>query len=180
MVYNLNYYEQQYQKHGVYDVFEKDTAIYLTKNIHRFFKSENELDTIYFKEDEISHLTDVKVFLDSLFKLYFLSIIILFSTIIYYHKHKLNFLTLLKNSSILIIALIILFGLIYLIFGFDFLFEFFHKIFFVDNYAFDPNISNMKALFPNSFFQEFLFNILIRIILVSSLILLINIYHFFV
>ena len=31
MVYNLNYYEQQYQKHGVYDVFEKDTAIYLTK-----------------------------------------------------------------------------------------------------------------------------------------------------
>ena len=34
------------------------------------------------------------------------------------------------------------------------MFSAFHKVFFTGNYAFDPNVSNMKALFPDEFFFD--------------------------
>ena len=168
MIHNLNYYDRKYEQYNIYEIFQKDVAINSTKNILGFFENNNELDSEFFKPNEISHLQDVKDFLNVL------RLVLIVSTMIVLGYVVFNFIQgnkvireLLFYSGIITISLFLLFGLIYLLFGFDFLFEHFHKIFFVDNYAFDPRISNMKALFPNAFFQDFMFDIILRINLVA-------------
>lgn len=158
-LYNLNYYDKKYQQYNVYDRFSREQALSATENLFGFFKSNNELDTDFFNEQEISHLSDVKLLIQKANILYYSSIIIFWIILlIYYLKHKKHFVKyfskVLFYSGICTISLLLITVLIYIATGFNFLFLKFHEVFFVGNYSFDPNISNMKALFPDEFFFD--------------------------
>jgi uncharacterized membrane protein len=163
MIHNINYYDKKYQQYKVYDIFEQDVALNATKSILGFFESDNELDSNFFKPDEVSHLQDVKDFLNilRLILIVFLIIVLFFLVFNFIQGNKI-FDKLFFYTGTITISIFLFFGLIYFLLGFDFLFEAFHKIFFVENYAFDPRFSNMILLFPNKFFQDFMFDIIIR------------------
>jgi len=167
---NLGFYDKEYQKYNIYDRFSKDEAINATRNILGFFQSRNDLDDAFFKENEISHLQDVKNLLQKSKQLYYVSVsffwLILVAYYLFYRKTFMKFFSdMLFYSGIFSLAFILLFSIFYALSGFDFIFELFHKSFFMDNWAFNPELSNMKALFPDAFFLDFSIRILIYVII---------------
>lgn len=175
-IYDINYFEKKYQQYNVYDNFSKEKAYNATVNIFKFFKNNESLDANFFNDDEIKHLEDVRIILHNINIIYYGAIILfwlilLFIYFYYRKKFMLFFVKSLFYSGIFAISLIILVSIFYFIFGFDFLFLKFHELFFIGNYAFDPAVSNMKALFPNEFFfdmgKTIIFKILIKSILLS-------------
>ena len=158
-IYNTNYYDRKYQQHGVYDRFTRKTALNATGNLFGYFRSENQLDMDFFSEQEASHLSDVKQLIQKSQQLYYISItlfwIALVAVYLLARKSFMRFFAdMMLYSGIFAAALILIFSLIYLVGGFDFIFIKFHEIFFTGNYAFNPATSNMKALFPDAFFRD--------------------------
>ncbi len=169
-LYDLNYYDKKYQQYKIYDRFSKETAGNATKNLFGYFQSKNELDMAFFNEQEKSHLNDVKIILQKIQFIYIFSLIIFWTILLLvyllFKKIFVRFFSqILLLSGIFSVSLILLFALIYLLFGFDFLFLKFHEIFFIGNYAFDPAVSNMKALFPDEFFFDISLAIVLRTLL---------------
>ena len=131
-------------------------------------------DNSFFNEREASHLHDVKLLIQNVKLIYLLSLFLFWGILITLYlvnrKEILNFFSnLLFYSGIASLSLILIFVLLYFITGFDFLFTKFHELFFIGNYSFNPAISNMKALFPNKFFQDMGIAIMLRTILKSIL-----------
>ncbi|MBN2368198.1 DUF1461 domain-containing protein, partial [Candidatus Woesearchaeota archaeon] len=153
IIYNLNFYEKNFQQYKIYDRFTKQEALDAAKNIMGFFKSKNELDSEFFNENEVSHLLDVKLLLQKAQQLYYVSISIFWVILIgYYLGNRKDFMRffydLMFFSGIFTVSIILICGFLYLVSGFDFLFIKFHELFFTGNYSFNPTVSNMKALFP--------------------------------
>jgi integral membrane protein (TIGR01906 family) len=158
-VFNFNYYDKEYVKYNIYGRFQKEQAINATQNIMGFFNSKNVLDSNFFNENEISHLTDVKNIIDNTRLVYIISLILFWGIQVYYFffqkKYFMSFFSrMLLVSGLFSILLLILFGVLYFTSGFDFVFLKFHQLFFTGNYSFNPAISNMKALFPDEFFSD--------------------------
>ncbi len=174
-IYNLNYYDSEYQKYNIYDRFSKDTALNATKNLMGFFKSRNELDNNFFNAGEISHLADVKHLIKNVSLLYYASLILFWGILVYYYFfHKKHFTSfffrMMILSGLFTLSVFLIFGLLYVTSGFDFIFLKFHQIFFTGNYSFNPNVSNMKAIFPDEFFFDIAFSIFLVTMLKASLI----------
>lgn len=154
--YNLNYYDKEYNKYNIYNLFSKELALNKTINIMNFFKNKELLDDKFFNENEISHLNDVRIIFNKINFIYNFSLIVFFIILFYILKIK-DYMKLFNSfivAGLIGVSLIFLLVLFYSLFSFDFLFEYFHILFFKDNYAFDPKVSNMKALFPNEFFFD--------------------------
>ncbi len=159
IMYNLNYYEKKYEQYNIYDIFTKEEARNATNNLFGFFKSENNLDMNFFNQREASHLQDVKSLIIKAGSIYYTSIAVFWAILIAYYIVKRKELVSFFSDSLFYggvatIGFFIIIGLLYFIIGFDFLFLKFHHIFFTGNYAFNPQVSNMKALFPNAFFFD--------------------------
>lgn len=142
------YFDYAFEKYDVYERFERERALEANENILDFLNHENSLDSNFLMEDEISHLEDVRHILDRIKLIYHFSLVLLFVLLIIYGHEIFK-----VSSTILLILFIFL--LIYYIFGFDFVFLRFHQIFFTGNYAFDPSVSNMKAIYPDGLFMFF-------------------------
>ena len=175
-IYNLNYYEKKYLQYNVYDRFSEEESRNVTNNLFGYFQSKNELDNSFFNEREASHLNDVKVLIQNVNLVYLLSLFLFWGILITLYlvnrKEILNFFSeLLFYSGIFSLSLILIFVLLYFITGFDFVFIKFHELFFTGNYSFNPAVSNMKALFPDAFFQDMGFAIVMRTILKSILLI---------
>ena len=182
VVYNMGLYDDLFLKHDVYTRFEKEDALAAVDNILLFLDSKTKLDNEFFKSDEISHLNDVK-FLFNRIKLIFNISLMLFLGLSFYVIITYNFwkfynlyLRYILYSAFTLIFFIIL---LYSFFGFDFIFLKFHEIFFIDNYSFDPNVSNMKALFPDSFFLEMSFLIITRTLILIFLLFIPSLFQKF-
>ncbi|MBT4271942.1 DUF1461 domain-containing protein [archaeon] len=168
-IYNSKLYDKKYQKFGVYNIFDRNIALNKTNNIINFFDSKEELDSNFFNKSEISHLNDVKNVLKKIKIIYYISLVNLWLVIVLivyldkpnYLEHLIN---LIYYSGIFILIIFVVLGILYLIFGFYYVFEKFHQIVFIDNYAFDPMDSNMKSLFPDSFFLFTLKSIFIELL----------------
>lgn len=124
-------------------ISEKDDE--LLKNI--FFCISSNYDCDYLSKfgltkEEISHLIDVKNFLNSLRIFYFLC---LFISLILFFLAEIN-----EKLFFILLIIFILFFLFSLL-NFDFCFEIFHKIFFVRNYSF-PSSNLLIKIFPQKFF----------------------------
>ncbi len=179
-IYNLNYYEKKYQQYNVYDRFTKEEAKNATTNLFGFFKSQNELNNFY-NEREKSHLNDVKILIGKANIIYIFSLMIFWGILISYYilnrKEIVKFFSnLLFYLGIFSISIFIIFALIYFVTGFDFLFIKFHELFFIGNYSFNPAVSNMKALFPDEFFQDIGIAIVLRTVLKSVLLIIVGYY----
>jgi len=173
-IYSLGYYESKYRKYNVYDKFPIEKARNATLNLFGFFRSANNLDSSFFNRQEQSHLQDVKSLIEKAQGIYVVSLFAFWGMIayIYFFSRRaiLWFLSrLLLYSGLFTIVLFLLAGLFYLAFGFDFAFEGFHKLFFSGNFAFDPDVSNMKSLFPDEFFSDIAGSIIIVTLLKAAL-----------
>ena len=180
-VYNLSYYEKKYEQYNVYDRFTKEQARNATNNLFGYFQSKNELDNNFFNEQEKSHLYDVKLLIQNVNLIYILSLFLFWGILITIYlvdrKNIVNFFSeLLFYSGVASLSLIIIFALLYFTTGFDFLFVKFHEIFFTGNYSFNPAVSNMKALFPDEFFQDIGVAIVVRTLLKSILLIIAGYY----
>lgn len=154
--YNLNYYEKKYQEYKIYNLFQKEIAINKTLNIFGYLQYREDLDKSFFNQKEESHLNDVRVILKKIDFIYKISLVSFFIILFYFTKKK-DFKKIFNAfiySGLIGISFILIIGMFYFIAGFDVLFEYFHIIFFKDNYSFDPRFSNMKALFPDEFFLD--------------------------
>jgi len=172
---NMANHDKLFEKHGVYERFSREQALNAMQNILGFFKSKNELDKAFFNQREISHLNDVKILITRTKPFYYSLIVLLILTLLvnYLKKDFVHFFsTMLIHSALINISLISILALLYLTAGFDFLFLKFHELFFVENYSFDPRISNLKALFPDSYFLDIAHKIIL-LTLFKSLVMIV-------
>ena len=173
-IYNTNYYNKKYQQYGVYDRFTKEEALNATENLFGYFKSKNLLDMDFFNEQEASHLSDVKNLIQRAQQLYYVSVSLFWTVLVVMYllnrKHFIKFFAdMMFYSGAFAIALIVIFSLLYITTGFDFIFVKFHELFFTGNYAFNPATSNMKSLFSDAFFRDLSMRIFLITLLKAGL-----------
>jgi uncharacterized membrane protein len=174
-VYDLGFYQKEYIKYNIYSMFGSEKTINETKNLFDFFMGKSSLDSTYYSSDEISHLRDVKILMDMAFIVLIISLIGVISLSFYDYKSLKKLIKKLSStfviSGLISLSLIILLIIIYLTVGFDFLFNYFHVIFFTGNYSFDPRVSNMKFMFPDEFFLDIGIKIVLDFILASLILM---------
>ena len=166
-MYNLNYYDKKFVQYNIYEKFSKEQALNATNNILGYFKSNNELDNYFLNEKEQSHLYDVKLLIQKTQFVYHISLamfwIILILFYLFNKKELIQFFSqTLFYSGLFTVTIIALFSLMYFFTGFDFIFQKFHELFFTGNYAFDSNVSNLKSLFPDVFFINISWVIMVK------------------
>lgn len=172
--YDLKKYDTRFEKYNIYDRFSREEALNKTQNIILFFSSNSELDKDFFYTRERSHLQDVKILLQNVSYIYYSALFFAWITLIIlifidkkqYFKNLSN---LALFSGIFILGLCLIFLLLFFSSDFLLLFNKFHEVFFTGNYAFDPRISNMKALFPDKFFLDIGLSVLFDLISVGIL-----------
>ena len=173
-LYNINYYEKEYKKYNIYERFSAEKARNETLSLFGYFKSRNKLDGSFFNKNEISHLSDVKMLIDKVSRVYYICLFLFWGILVYFYLSK-TFISyfgkLLLYSGIFSLSVILLLGFLYLISGFDFLFVRFHEVFFTGNYAFDPDVSNMKALFSDGFFLDICLAVIFQTLLKAILLI---------
>lgn len=163
-LYNENYYYSQFEKNKV-SVEGKEEIL---DNLLNFFKGKEKLE--YFKENEQSHLEDVKALLSKLFFTLYFSIIatvvllvalfFLFTEDFKADVFKIFFLA--GLSSFALVALLSLAAI-----NFSVSFEGFHLLLFPQgNYTFAES-SLLITMFPPIFFKSFLFRLLIGSVIIS-------------
>lgn len=157
----LSFFDKGFKKYSVYELFSKDEALARAGNIIDFFDSKSDLT--YFKEDEQSHLRDVKIIMDGFRLLFFISLNLL---VLFFFLNK-NIPDYLFFSSVFLLifmAIAVLFAYL----QFDLIFQKFHELFFAGNYSFDPSVSEMKALFPDGFFLHFTAQIILKVMIICT------------
>lgn len=163
-LYNENYYYSQFEKNKV-SVEGKEEIL---DNLLNFFKGKEKLE--YFKENEQSHLEDVRALLSKLFFTLYFSIIatvvllvalfFLFTEDFKADVFKIFFLA--GLSSFALVALLSLAAI-----NFSVSFEGFHLLLFPQgNYTFAES-SLLITMFPPIFFKSFLFRLLIGSVIIS-------------
>jgi len=168
-LHNLSFYDDEFVKYKIYDRFSKQQAIDAVVDIIRFLDHNDPLDNEFFKQEEISHLDDVRILINKIKIILLMSFLILISALGLSPKKDLK--KQLFFSGVSTIFITALFGL-FSYTMFDMLFLKFHELLFTGNYMFDPGISNMKALFPDKFFLDFVLRVIIDSLILSLILTL--------
>ena len=175
LVFNYDFYENLYQKSGVYQEFDKTNTRQITYDLFRFFRGKNQLDHNFFSNQAILHLTDVKKTLTMTFYLFYLSLVttVIISVFLIAKKYYGDL-----NSALFISSVITIFFIIFLSMGFfqfDLFFKGIHKVLFTNNLWLFPPDDTLIKLFPQEFFIEFANRLAFNIILTSLVLLLLSI-----
>lgn len=161
VVFDADFYKSEFEKHGIYEKFDKeaDSAV---ENLIAYMKSNISLSD-FFNEREKLHMADVKAIVQKLFiSLYILSCIILLSLL---YNRTYFFKSLFYGGILTLIVTPLFFIFAYT--SFDFLFYKFHEVSFSNDFwKLNPEVDNLKALMPDSFFYD----ALLRIFFISSVI----------
>lgn len=179
--YDSNLLINLYEKYNVYDNLEvnitKDDVKMLTDKMMNYLNNkedelsysiivnENKMD--FFSERTKIHFSDVKVLMNNLINLAYITFIILIILIIFL-KGKINFRQ--YMISLMLTFIIYIFFIICIAINFDSFFITFHKIFFSNDYwILDPNYDYVISLLPEELFK----NITIRILILFTLLMFI-------
>ena len=148
-VYNLDFYEHEFQKLGVYDTIDRDIALVQTKNLFNFFKTGEFSDVTYFNEKEMLHLRDVYVLIHrTIFLFYVVSAVLFF--LFFMFRRLLAKVFIVGGASLFILVILLSLP------DFGLLFVFFHKIAFANElWLLNPETDNLINLFPVQFFYDF-------------------------
>ena len=154
--YGIDQYKKEFAKAEMR--IDEQAAINASMNVIAFFQGEASLDPAFFSGSEMSHLEDVRVLLQKARMIYVSSIVLFWSIVLcVFFFRRIEFPAFLTHvclfSGILMVAVMVIFGAL-LLMDFDIVFIGFHKIFFTGNYAFDPAVSNMKAIYSDAFFMD--------------------------
>ncbi len=153
--------------------FQQDKA--KTTEILNYFRGKNKLDQNYYSAQAVNHLKDVKNLIKTVYLMNLSTIGLgtIMAAIILIQKKYSLFRRALIFSCILTSSLVIL-TFIASVLNFDFAFIIFHKLLFRnDLWLFDPS-DTLIGLFPEQFFQEFLKQLTINILLSIMAILLVS------
>ncbi len=171
---NFEFYKKEFSKFNVYEKIPDADKHAL--NLINYFKDKEELSN-FFNEKEKLHLKDVKNLFKKIFLIFYISLILTISLLIYfiYKKYYKTIWSSFFISTLILIIIILLFFII----DFNYLFTKFHIIMF-NNYLWqlNPNEDNLINLFPEKLqydiIRKIFINILISNILLLSLALIIK------
>lgn len=155
--YDRKNYLAGYERYGITGRFSglEET----TDSMLFHFRGNGGLDRAFFRQDEISHLNDVRHLLQALEALQAFTLLCAVLALVCLNPHDISKMLILTCSISLGILLSCL--ALYLFNGFDLLFNWFHRLLFAGNYSFDPSVSNMKAILPDGFFQDMAIRVLV-------------------
>ena len=176
--YDIRYYETELKKEN--SRISLDAAINASNVIIKFFKDEISLKEGFFTVNEISHLQDVKNLLHNINGLYLLSIFVFWAILagIYFFDRRAFpiFLTWTCITAGMITIISIAAIMVITMYDFDIVFLGFHKALFSGNYAFDPAVSNMKAIFSDNFFISISKDIAMLSLIKGTMLLAVGVY----
>jgi len=178
-VFNDDYYKKQFEENNIYAKLpQADLAL---GNLFLFFNDKQDLDD-FFNENEQSHLQDVKVLINKVIIILYLSIFLEILLIVsLYLVAKKRFKKHLKFVLLYSSGLISLISILFYLFSnnFQFIFIKFHEIFFLEGSWLFPYNSNLIMLFPQQFFYSFFYKIVVNSFIASLLIFVLYLLLFF-
>lgn len=171
LVYNEGYYKKEFSKVDTYSrVSEADI---LVEELVGYLKGENEL-SLRFNEREIAHMYDVKMLINKTLG-YFLLLNVSFGLIVAVLAigNKLKMVRkIIILSSVAVIAVAALFGLVSS--QFPEIFNVFHITFFQPGSYIFPESDMLIRLFPQQFFYDFAFAIVLNSAITAVILLLLS------
>ena len=170
IIFNENYYHKQFAKYNVYkQISDADEVLH---NITSFFKGKQELNVDLFTKNEKNHLKDVKILINKFLIVYYI-LLFVDGILIYFIIKKRAFKNLAKMFFLSSASIISLSLLLYLLRNsFSTLFVKFHLIFFPQgNWQFTLS-SNLIKLFPEAFFYDTLYIIILISFIISLFLIL--------
>lgn len=172
LIFNFNFYQSLYKKVGVYQSFVDTTMVdSATINLLGYFRGKNQLDHNFFSNQAILHMADVKRSLISTLNLFYLSLIVVIVLIsILIRKKQFRLLIQAAQAASLATMIFIILALAGLSSTFDFLFDRFHQLLFVNNLWLFPEDDNLVKLFPQEFFVQFANQLAANILITSGII----------
>ncbi len=183
LLYDENYYKKEFQKHNVYENLNNYDVDGINNDVLDYFKNKDEIiKNDFFNEKEKSHMSDVKNLINDVFYLFNLLILnFIILLIILYFVNKKRFLKYIGFSLAAGGALTFLHAFFFwftIKFNFGKTFTVFHEIFFKDNWIFNPLSNKIVVLYPQGFFFDFVYNIVIRTLVMTSVLILIGLVIF--
>ncbi len=190
IAFDEDFYKKEFLENNVYDNLEN----YYIENINNDFLNylRNEKNNLlinndFFNEREKTHLLDVKNLIQTIFTIFYISIILfLLLFILLIILMDFNFKLIIKRLLIILTIgsfLTLLDAVLFLIlsnFNFSFVFDLFHETFFsFGTYTFDTAYEKIVILYPQNLFFDALSRIIIRTIITSVVILCISIIFFY-
>lgn len=183
-LYKFSFYNSLYEKNNVYSVIDREDAKKLTSQVFEFFSSNTPFEEFtlksrfkYFTENEINHLDDVRILLDRIKIVFWISVAaaILCTAVLYEKKYLFYLKNILK---IFIISSAAMAGLMLILYffgsNFSSLFERFHYIFFPQgNWAFSAD-ALLINIFPFGFFYDFFYRLLTASFAVAVILLVLS------
>lgn len=158
MLFDEDFYQREFEKHGVYETVGKENVDKVNSELLAYFrdgKKNNLLDTEFFNLEEKKHLLDVKGVLQNVFSLFnFLVIIsvLLLAILVCFRDYKKTALILVLGGALTLVIssiLIVSFG-----FNFDASFALFHKLLFKEGTWLFPSSGNLVNMYPGGFFYD--------------------------
>lgn len=160
VVFDIGFYKSEFEKYDIYERFDKETADSAVENLIGYMKSGVPLSD-FFNEKEKLHMADVRNIIRKLFLLFYILFSVIVMNLLFRKKY---FFKSLFYGGIITLILIFLF-FIFSYSSFDFIFYKFHELSFSNDFwKLNPEVDNLKALMPDSFFYD----ALIRIFFISS------------
>ncbi len=146
-MYNEPYFITQFETNNVYS----EKVIQENHLLMEYLKNgKGKIESNFYTQKEIDHLQDVRILMQS--GTYLLILLVLLWLVGGYVARK-DLLIIMQRGGLLSLGVFIL--LLLLLPIFDSAFIYFHKIFFkAGTWMFDPNVSNLKRMFPNMFFYN--------------------------
>ena len=176
LLYNQDFYEQQFEENGVYNNFQKDKVLNATQELWGYMQDKNNLTTSFFSEQDKAHMIDVKVLINKTLifntALYFLLISLLGLLILTKKTFPSKELCITLITSSILLILIISTLTILLKYNFLNTFNQFHELTFSnDLWLMDERVDNLVNIFPISFFQNITGKIILNSLITSMFIL---------
>lgn len=174
ITYDLDFYKNEFEKHGVYEQLAKEDVDREAQNIINYLKDGIPLEVNFFNEKEVAHMSDVYNTNRNFSYLFYISltiITILVLSLFYSKDYKIIFDAFFKGS-ILTLSIILLLLIVFTL-NFTGAFTIFHEVFF-DNelWKLNPEYDKMIIMFPEGFFFDSVIAVVIRSSIIAALLLL--------
>ena len=183
LLYNENYYKKEFQKYNVYQNLKDYDIEEINKDVLGYFRNKDELiRNDFFNEKEKSHLLDVKKLVNDifyLFKLLILNFIVLLVLLYFINKTKfIKYFGFSLAAGGILTFLHAFFFWLTVKFNFGETFTIFHKLFFTGNWMFSPLANKIIILYPEGFFFDFAYDIVVRTLILAFILIVIGLILF--
>ncbi|NUM25818.1 MAG: TIGR01906 family membrane protein [Candidatus Buchananbacteria bacterium] len=173
-IFDSRWYEKQFTKNNIYQTLDAKRVTDQTENLFSYLKNENSLDSQYYTNREVTHLTDIKNIINILQITTFISLAGLVSglLLIYQREKKAALIKILSIAAVTAIVFYTSLGLL-ITYNFDQFFSILHQLSFRNDFwLLDPTTENLINIFPPNLFAALGSTIIAKAILASLITLI--------